>query len=54
MFDNPFDPNKRLNRSGCSCGRHVSQIEHDRAPQLQCVPVDTERESPMKASLPRR
>ena len=29
-FDNPFDPRRRLNRSGCSCGRHVSQIEHDR------------------------
>ena len=29
-FDNPFDPKRRLNRSGCSCGRHVDQVEHDR------------------------
>ena len=31
-------------RSGCSCGRHVSQIEHDRdaAPALQCAPVESE------------
>jgi nitrate/nitrite transport system substrate-binding protein len=33
-FDNPFDPNRRL-RSGCSCGRHVGQVEHDRDAQLQ-------------------
>jgi nitrate/nitrite transport system substrate-binding protein len=35
-FDNPFDPEVRLRRGGCSCGRHVSQIEHDRETQLQC------------------
>jgi nitrate/nitrite transport system substrate-binding protein len=36
-FDNPFDPSRRLQR--CSCGRHVSQAEHDRAAAtpLQCV-----------------
>jgi nitrate/nitrite transport system substrate-binding protein len=28
-FDNPFDPARRL-RSGCSCGRHASEAEHDR------------------------
>ena len=41
-FDNPFDPKSRL--SGCSCGRHRSQIEHDRAaePTLQCSPVESE------------
>src|SRR5262245_55646257 len=27
-FDNPFDPERRLNR-GCVCGRHGSQAEHD-------------------------
>jgi nitrate/nitrite transport system substrate-binding protein len=31
LFDNPFDPNRRLNRFGCPCGRHRSQIEHDAA-----------------------
>src|SRR6266545_3133722 len=43
IFDNPFDPRRRLNRSGCSCGRHASQIEHDRdAPALQCVEIASE------------
>jgi nitrate/nitrite transport system substrate-binding protein len=43
-FDNSFDPKHRLNRSGCACGRHVSQIEHERdaTPALQCTPVDSE------------
>ena len=43
-FDNPFDPKHGLNRSGCSCGRHVSQIEHERdaVPALQCTPVESE------------
>ncbi len=41
-FDNPFDPRNRL--SGCSCGRHRSQIEHDRTaePALQNSPVENE------------
>ena len=41
-FDNPFDSKRGLNRTGCACGRHVSQIEHDRdaAPGLQCTPVE--------------
>ncbi|MBI3436973.1 MAG: ABC transporter substrate-binding protein [Proteobacteria bacterium] len=29
-FDNPFDPARHLNSSGCSCGRHASQAEHAR------------------------
>jgi nitrate/nitrite transport system ATP-binding protein len=38
-FDNPFDDTHNLNSNGCSCGRHVSQAEHERdaARQLQCV-----------------
>src|SRR5688572_20624063 len=40
MFDNPFDPQRRLNRSGCSCGRHASQAAHDA--QLQCAGVESE------------
>ena len=39
-FDNPFDSKARLS-SGCACGRHLSQTEHeqDQAEQarLQCV-----------------
>jgi nitrate/nitrite transport system substrate-binding protein len=44
MFDNPFDPRNRFTRSGCSCGRHASQIEHERdaAPAMQCAPVENE------------
>jgi nitrate/nitrite transport system substrate-binding protein len=41
-FDNPFDPKRRLNSSGCDCGRHISQSEHDRDTQLQCQPVESE------------
>src|SRR3954467_14728297 len=43
-FDNPFDPKRGLNRSGCACGRHGSQIEHERdaAPALQFVPEESE------------
>ncbi|MBX9826055.1 MAG: ABC transporter substrate-binding protein [Xanthobacteraceae bacterium] len=39
MFDNPFDAKRGLNRSGCSCGRHVSEAEHARDAQPPCVPV---------------
>ena len=41
-FDNPFDPHRRL--QGCSCGRHVNQIEHERdaARQLHCAPAESE------------
>lgn len=42
-FDNPFDPSRALNRSGCSCGRHVSQAQHEQdAARLQCLPVESD------------
>src|SRR6187397_2910155 len=43
-FDNPFDSRRRLDSSGCRCGRHVSQAEHERdtAPALQCTPAGSE------------
>jgi nitrate/nitrite transport system substrate-binding protein len=43
-FDNPFDSSRPLNSSGCACGRHANQAEHERdaARQLQCAPVETE------------
>jgi nitrate/nitrite transport system substrate-binding protein len=43
-FDNPFNQRRELNRSGCSCGRHIDQIEHDKdgQPALQCTPVESE------------
>jgi nitrate/nitrite transport system substrate-binding protein len=40
-FDNPFDPERRLRRTGCSCGRHRSQAEHDAQPQLRCAPIES-------------
>jgi nitrate/nitrite transport system substrate-binding protein len=30
-FDNPFDADRTLHSHGCSCGKHASQTEHDRA-----------------------
>ena len=36
-FDNPFDAKRGLNHSGCSCGQHASQAEHDAQPALQAV-----------------
>src|SRR4051812_44632180 len=38
-FDNPFDPNRRLHAVGCSCGRHVSEAEHQADVQLQVQPA---------------
>jgi nitrate/nitrite transport system substrate-binding protein len=44
MFDDPFDPRNPLDRSGCSCGRHINQAEHhrDAARTWQCAPVQDE------------
>src|SRR5258707_14033492 len=44
-FDNPFDPERRLRSNGCSCGRHVSEAEHELAAQLQ---VEASLESEQK------
>jgi nitrate/nitrite transport system substrate-binding protein len=42
-FDNPFDPQRKLLRGRCSCGRHMSEEEHHRdAATLQCAPVESE------------
>ena len=38
-FDNPFDPNRRLHAGGCSCGRHVSEAEHQADMQVQAQPA---------------
>src|SRR5262245_46967895 len=45
-FDNPFEPHWHLYRRGCRCGRHVSELEHDRdqAPALKCAAVEREDE----------
>src|SRR4051812_11498313 len=43
-FDNPFDPQGRLTRSPCLCGRHASVAEHDvdAQRQLSCAGVESE------------
>jgi len=42
-FDDPFDPDRRLAPTGCACGAHRSQAEHDAARrQLQCTAVESE------------
>jgi hypothetical protein len=43
-FDHPFDPHQAVNESGCICGRHRSQREHEYETQrmLQCVTVEHE------------
>jgi nitrate/nitrite transport system substrate-binding protein len=43
-FDNPFDSKRRLNVSGCACGRHANDLEHERdaQTQLQCVSTESE------------
>lgn len=41
-FDNPFDPDRSLN-SGCSCGRHATERDHQLDQQrLQCAAVESE------------
>src|ERR1700716_4415051 len=42
-FDNPFDPDRGLRSSGCSCGQHVSEAEHEAVTQLQ-IHASIERE----------
>src|SRR6516165_12707947 len=39
-FDDAFDPRLRL--TGCECGRHRTQAEHNFDSQRQCVPVTSE------------
>ncbi len=43
IFDNPFDPDRRLRHGGCRCGRHGSDAEHD-ALQLQAREAATDSE----------
>src|SRR5450432_1253013 len=44
-FDNPFDADRKLSRSGCACGQHRSAAEHDHAAlTLKCEPVPTEEQ----------
>jgi nitrate/nitrite transport system substrate-binding protein len=49
-FDNPFDAKRTLNHSGCSCGQHASQADHDAEhdyaaqTQLQAVTPDQSEE----------
>lgn len=44
MFSNPFDPRSMLLSSGCTCGRHASQGEHDRQFQAEQVEAGVEKQ----------
>src|ERR1700716_1174440 len=50
-FDNPFDPQRRLDRTGCVCGRHRSPAEHDDDAQRQLLLAPT---SPVQGECPAR
>src|ERR1700682_6931 len=44
-FDDPFNADRGLSRSGCVCGQHRSEGEHDQAVlALRCEPVTTEEQ----------
>src|ERR1700731_2250332 len=44
-FDDPFDADRKLSRSGCVCGRHGSAAEHDSAAlALRCEPVPSDEQ----------
>jgi len=45
-FNDPFDPERPLQPSGCVCGRHVSEAEHVAASRLQfsCAPVESDEQ----------
>jgi nitrate/nitrite transport system substrate-binding protein len=42
IYDQPFDPNRPLERAGCICGRHRSPGEHDHEARrtMICAPVE--------------
>ena len=46
-FDNPFDAKRTLS-SGCSCGQHVSQAEHERDAAGSCNASRSQRQSDEK------
>jgi nitrate/nitrite transport system substrate-binding protein len=46
IFDDAFDANRKLSRSGCGCGQHRSVEEHDRTaltPRCDAPPNDEAR-----------
>ena len=44
-FDDPFDADRELSRTGCVCGHHRSAAEHDHAAlALRCEPVASTEE----------
>ena len=44
-FDNPFDADRPLSPSGCVCGRHRSDAEHEQATlAMRCAPATSDDE----------
>ena len=45
-FDDPFDADRKLSRSGCVCGQHGSAAEHEQAAlTLRCEPAPTDEQA---------
>ena len=44
-FDNPFDSEIRLNRTGCSCGAHGSQADHDAAQRQDAAAIAADEDA---------
>ncbi len=46
IYDQPFDPSRPLERSGCICGRHRSSAEHEyeASRTMMCEPVAAQSE----------
>src|SRR5258708_31847652 len=48
-FDDPFDADRGLSRSGCACGQHRAAAEHEHATlALRCEPVQSQGQSQEK------
>ena len=44
-FDDPFDADRKLSRSGCVCGQHGSSAEHEHAAlTLRCEPAQSDEQ----------
>lgn len=42
-FDNPFDADRRLGATGCSCGHHANEAEHHAAARLSLQSASSEQ-----------
>src|SRR5690606_2812485 len=52
LFSDPFDPDARLVRSGCSCGRHADAAEHERGVAAGSIDERVVQATVMRALFP--